>query len=60
MMSPGLIDRIIHRAATAVEMTPGEFREFRLKRIRALEARLQQQLERQRMTPEVLNKRCTL
>jgi hypothetical protein len=60
MMSPGLIERILNRAAAAMGMTPMEYRQHQHARMAKLNQELNEQLDSQRMTPEILNKRCTL
>jgi uncharacterized protein YeaO (DUF488 family) len=59
-MTPGLIERMADRIASAMGMTQVEFQEYQKKYMSELDQRLEQQLKNQQMTPEILNKRCTL
>lgn len=56
MLSEGLIEKILQRVAPTKE----ERTLIAQKRMTELNHRLERQLEAQRMTPEVLNKACTL
>jgi hypothetical protein len=60
MMSPDLIERMADRIASAMGMTPDEFQQYQKQHMTDLNDRLEKQLEAQRMTPEILEKRCTL
>lgn len=60
MMTPGLTERLMKRAATARGMSLEEFRSYERGRMAALNGRLNAQMKAQRMTSEVLEKRCTL
>lgn len=60
MMTPGLVEKIWQRAADARGLTLEQFHQYRQDKLRSLNKRLAEQLDSQRMTPEILNKRCTL
>ena len=60
MMSPNLIENITIRIAKAMGMTPEEFQLHQKRYMADLDQRLSDQMEQQRMTPDVLAKRCTL
>jgi hypothetical protein len=60
MMSPGLIERILNRAAAAMGMTPIGYQQYQRACMDKLNQELNAQLDSQRMTPEILSKRCTL
>uniref|UniRef100_A0AB39CCI1 Uncharacterized protein n=1 Tax=Pseudomonas phage RVTF4 TaxID=3236931 RepID=A0AB39CCI1_9VIRU len=59
-LSAGLIDRLRGRAAKQRGMTEEQFRSYGRGRMVALNGQLEAQMKAQRMTPEVLEKRCTL
>lgn len=56
MLTPNLLERIMNR----VSPDPVERSNLARERMQALNLRLQRQQIAQRMTEEVLNKRCTL
>lgn len=60
MMTPNLIDNITDKIAKAMGMTPGEFQQHQKQHMEALNQRLDEQMASMKMTPEILNKRCTL
>lgn len=56
MMSKNLIEKILLRIGETPEIRSA----IAFKRYKELNERLNQQLESQKMTDEILNKRCTL
>lgn len=60
MMTPYLIENILKRVASALGLTQAELQEYQKKQMAELNQRLNDQMEVQVMTPDVLNKRCTL
>ncbi|MCY1427458.1 hypothetical protein D9M71_433050 [compost metagenome] len=60
MMTPNFIDNITNRIAKAMGMTLEEFQLHQQQHMSDLDRRLTNQMEQQKMTPEVLAKRCTL
>lgn len=60
MMSPNLIENITTKIATAMGMTQEEFQAYQKRHMADLDRRLANQMEQQKMTPDVLAKRCTL
>lgn len=59
-MTPNLIDNMADRIAKAMGMTKEEFQAYQKKHMTDLDIRLTEQMEKQKMTPEILDKRCTL
>lgn len=59
-MTPNLIDNMVDRIAKAMGMTKEEFQDYQKQHMVDLDRRLTDQMEQQKMTPEILNKRCTL
>jgi hypothetical protein len=60
MMSPNLIENITIRIAKAMGMTQEEFQLYQKNYMTDLDRRLANQMKQQKMTPEILVKRCTL
>ena len=60
MTPDGFFERIQQRIASAMGMTVAEHQQYQKDYMAELNERLDKQLVSQRMTPEVLAKRCTL
>ena len=59
-MTPNLINNMADRIAKAMGMTKEEFQDYQKQHMTDLDIRLTAQMEQQKMTPEILDKRCTL
>lgn len=60
MMTSNLIENMAIRIAKTLGMTQEEFQLYQQQHMTDLNRRLTDQMEQQKMTPEVLAKRCTL
>lgn len=60
MSNKEVLTRLYNKVVAASGLTHVQFHERQRSRYLALNNRLETQMEQQRMTPEILNKRCTL
>lgn len=60
MTPDGFYERMLARIASAMGMTVAEHQQYQKQYMVELNERLAQQMASQRMTPDILNKRCTL
>lgn len=60
MVTDGFYERMLERIASAMGMTVAEQQQYQKDYMAELNERLEKQMANQRMTPDVLAKRCTL
>lgn len=60
MVTDGFYERMLERIASAMGMTVAEQQQYQKDYMAELNERLEKQMADQRMTPDVLAKRCTL